>query len=719
MNSDEQKLFYAHISEDGERKQTVLAHLKNTAILAARFAIPFHAEKQAYLAGLVHDLGKYSDAFQRRLMGDPERVDHSTAGAKEAFFMVQPEVAFAVAGHHAGMPDGGSKGDPAQSPTLLGRMRKATEPCDAWENELHLPEAHPPGKLPADSFTRSFYIRMLFSCLVDADYLDTETFMKGGPACRGGYRAMPRLLKKLKKYVEPWWEAKTELNRQRCDILRTCFERGRTGEKGLYTLTVPTGGGKTVSSLAFALSLACEQEMDRVIFVVPYTSIIDQTAEKYAEILGKDNVLEHHSGVDYTIGENGRGDNKKALAAENWDAPVIVTTAVQFFESLYANRPSKCRKLHNISNSVVVFDEAQTIPTPYLLPCTAAIAQLVKHYGATAVLCTATQPALGPIFEKLAPDLQMKEICDEPRRLYETFRRTELQNLGELITEALTQRLAASPQALCVVNRRKTAQELYRTLAKEGSYCLTTLLYPKHRKKLLKEIRERLTQGLPCRVVSTSLIEAGVDVDFPVAYREETGLDSILQTAGRCNREGRRTADESTVFIFRLAGQAPIKMLSQNIESLRNVLRDFADPTGLDAIERYFTFFRTLLGEDALDEQRIIEGFTRGIANGVFPFATLAGRFQLIGNTTQPVYIPLERGKNLIDRLRRGERSRDLFRQLGQYSVNIYPQHLKALDSAGKLEWIDENTPVLADTKCYDPHTGLAMDVETGNAFFA
>lgn len=602
MNNEKQNEFYAHISEDKLRFQTVLEHLKGTANLASKFADSFNAQPQAYLAGILHDIGKYSKAFQRRLNGSSEKVDHSTAGAKEAFTLRQPEIAFAIAGHHAGLPDGGSKFDTAENSTLLGRMKKNIESYSQWKNQIQLPSKYPSINLPQDSFTRSFFTRMLYSCLVDADFLDTENFMSNGYIQRSGYETIPQLLKKLKDYIKPWWNPKTDLNHRRCEILRNCLDSGRTDEKGLYTLTVPTGGGKTVSSLAFALSMACEKKMDRVIYVIPYTSIIDQTAGKFSEILGKENVIEHHSGIDYTIDENSSADErKKALAIENWDAPVIVTTAVQFFESLYSNRTSRCRKLHNIANSVIIFDEAQTIPVPYLLPCTAAIAQLVLYYGVTAVLCTATQPALDSLFQKVVPNLKIKEICHNPQILYKVFRRTKLENLGKISIEELTERLQAASQVLCVVNRRKTAQDMYQRLTGDGNYCLTTLLYPEHRKRLLDEIRARLKAKLPCRVISTSLIEAGVDVDFPVAYREETGLESILQTAGRCNREGLRKVEDSPVYIFQLSDQSKIKMLEQNIESLRHILAEFDDPSSLDAIENYFTFYRNLKGDLALD----------------------------------------------------------------------------------------------------------------------
>ena len=710
--------YLAHLSPDGSREQTVLEHLQGTARLAEAFARPFGGQKQARLAGLLHDIGKYSGAFQRRLAGGP-KVDHSTAGAQEAWALRQPEAAFAVAGHHGGLPDGGAQTDCADAGTLLGRMKKPLPDSSAWRDELRPPPASRPRQIPPDNLAESFYIRMLYSCLVDADYLDTEAFMNGA-APRSGYASPAELLARLKAHVAPWWDARTALNRRRCAILRACFDAGQTLPRGLYTLTVPTGGGKTVSSLAFALAQAAAQGMARVIYVIPYTSIIDQTAEVFRSILGEENVIEHHAGADYTLpdGETDPALYRKALATENWDAPVIVTTAVQFFESLFASRSSRCRKLHNIAGSVVIFDEAQTLPVPTLRPCVHAIGQLVQYYGVSAVLCTATQPALQPLFDELAPGLTLREICPDTGELYQFFRRTTLRQAGTLSAGELASRLNAALQALCVVNRRATAQQLYALLDPEGSYCLTTLLCPADRKRLLQEIRARLQAGQPCRVVSTSLIEAGVDVDFPAAWREEAGLDSILQTAGRCNREGRRPAAESVVSVFRLEGQNVPAMIRQNVDSARSVLAGFDDPAGLDAIERYFTFYRSLKGDAALDQMGVLDAFARGLQGRMFPFDSVAQRFHLIDSPTAPVYLPIDEGKALTEQLRRGEVSRSLFRRLGQFAVSVYPDHLQKLQAAGAVEAIDGVGCILTNAALYDRRTGLALDVETGKGFF-
>lgn len=717
MNSVPASRKLAHRSEDGARSQTIREHLCGTAKLASEFAQAFGGESQAYLAGMLHDIGKYSEEFQKRLAGGA-KTDHSTAGAKEAYRMGQPEVAFAVAGHHAGLPDGGSKTDTDGS-TLFGRIRKTDIPaCGDWKREIQLSPAKRPMPFP-DGFSTAFYIRMLYSCLVDADYLDTEAFMNGAPMPRGTDQTPEQLLVRLREYVEPWWKAKTELNRRRCEILRTCLEKGRAYPPGIFTLTVPTGGGKTISSLAFALSHAVEHKKRRVVYVIPYTSIIDQTAEVFAKVLGEENVLEHHSGSDAVLKEDktDAAACRKALAAENWDAPVIVTTAVQFFESLFANRSSRCRKLHNLAQSVIVFDEAQTLPLACLRPCIAAIGQLVNHYGASAVLCTATQPALEPLFRELAPGLTLREICADTAGLYRFFRRTTLRNAGELTEEQLGEDLRATSQVLCVVNRRAAAQRLYSALPTEGSYCLTTLLCAADRKRLLRQIRARLREGLPCRVVSTSLIEAGVDVDFPAAWREEAGLDSVLQTAGRCNREGRYPAADSIVTVFRLRDQPVPQIIRPNADAARSVWRDFEDPSQPQAIEAYFSLLHTMKGSEALDKEQILKGLNSTMEGRILPFATAAERFRMIESCAATVYIPMEENTGWIEALRLGNSSRALYRRLGQYGVTVYPDHLAALHAAGAVESPDGESWILTDTALYSHETGLTLDVETGKAW--
>lgn len=615
----------AHISEDHSREQTVYEHLTGTAELAKQFAAAFGAEEDGYLLGLLHDIGKYSDAFQHRLDGGV-RVDHSTAGAKEACAHGVGYLALAIAGHHGGIPNFGSRADTQNDATLSGRLKRDLEPYDDWKTEVTLPPVKPFNMREFNTgFRLSFYIRMLFSCLVDADFIDTETFMDGALAPRGNYDALPALLDRLETYIAPWYPPKAELNRKRCAILDACKASGSTAAPGVYTLTVPTGGGKTTAAMAFALTAAVQNCMGRVIYAAPYTSIIDQNADTFEKIFGTENVIEHHSSAEYLFSESPNpAEYRKMLAAENWDAPVIATTTVQLFESLFASKPARCRKLHNLANSVLILDEVQTLPMPYLKPFTAALAELARKYGVIVVLC------------------------------------------------------------------------------------------PAHRKARIKEIRERLKIGLPCRVVSTSLIEAGVDVDFPRVYREEAGLDSVLQAAGRCNREGKRPLDESLVTVFTVQNTTPPPYMRQPAAAMKNISKRMEDITSLAAIRAYFEFYRDLYGKEDLDREKILKAFE----SGTLPFASVAEKVRVIESCTTPVYIPIDQGEALVERLYRGERSRALFRKLGQYSVNVYPQQLAALREAGAVQSIDDGALyVLADPRRYDSALGLTLD-QTETALF-
>ena len=709
-------MYLAHIADDG-RKQTVQSHLMNTSVIAKEFATPFDGAEQAEFAGLAHDIGKYSDAFQRRLNGAPVKVDHSTAGAVECYRRKQICAAFAVAGHHGGLPDGGSRIDGSDDVTLYGRLKRAQrgqlEPYDDWQKEIKLPSVAFPDCLLKGTLEFAFFTRMLYSCLVDADYLDTEAFIVGRQRERIEI-SIDQLWHQLQQYIADWFPPKNELNRQRCRVLEECIRKGELHKSGLFSLTVPTGGGKTVASLAFALAHAKANGLRRVIYVIPYTSIIEQTAAVFRKILGAENVLEHHSNVLYDLENEANSQNiRMAQATENWDMPVIVTTAVQFFESLYACRSSQCRKLHNIANSVIIFDEAQMLPVSYLRPCVHAISQLVAHYKVSAVLCTATQPALQPLFYEFLPNRTMIEICPEEIFHHRVFQRVTFCNKGKCGWDELADELNQLSQVLCIVNTRKSAQDLYRKINGEGKFHLSTLMCPAHRRAHLEEIRYRLANGLPCRVVSTSLIEAGVDVDFPAVYREIAGLDSILQAAGRCNREGKAPSGKGMVTIFEGEGNLP-PLFATAIGAGKAIMKKYQQIDSPQAIHEYFSQLLELKGKQAQD----IHDILRQLADGTFPFRTVAEQFHLIESPTRTVYIPFREGTELIARLRSGERSQTLFRQLGLYGVSIYEKHFEVLENAGDLEILPDNTVILLNQALYSEDTGLSLEADDGKCLF-
>ena len=695
--------------------QSIEAHLKGTGELAETFAAEFGAAANGKLCGLAHDIGKYSDEFQLRLRGG-KKVDHATAGAIECFKIKAAFEAVCVIGHHSGLPNVGHKdADTTESQTFFGRKLRAEQGGipdyrKNWNGHIALPQDYfrPSGR----GFATAFYIRMLYSCLVDADYIDTETFMNGD-AGRGNYEPLSALCDKLTAYISKWNNPTREIDILRQKILNSCIEKA-SAPRGIFSLTV--GGGKTVASMAFALNHAVANSMKRIIYVIPYTSIIEQNAKVFRDILGQENVVEHHSQVSHELSEDADElEYRSALATENWDAPVIVTTAVQFFESLYANRSSKCRKLHNIANSVIIFDEAQMIPSNNLRPCVAAIAELVRAYNATAVLCTATQPAIDEMLLEYSKKESVVELCPDVDGMFEKFRRTSFEKEGRLTTDELVSRLESQQQVLCIVNTRKFAQEVYEALPSEGRFHLSTLMCPVHRKQKLDEIRERLKSGKTCRVVSTSLIEAGVDVDFPRVFREMAGLDSILQAAGRCNREGKRSAESSIVTVFESENKVN-KLIAVNRDAAEETVRDWTQPNTTSTIERYFKAYRDFLRND--DKSGVMTASEKGISGCGLPFEWIAKEFKLIDQNTFTVYISVGEGKELISRLREGERSRELYRKAGMYSVSIYENHFNALINAGAAEPFGDDAAILTDLSLYSDEKGLATDVRDGSALF-
>lgn len=711
-------------------------HLKSVSDLAAHKAAVFRAAEHARVMGLLHDLGKYTPAFQRRLSGDPQRVDHSTAGAQLAADRYGPIgtlLAYGIAGHHAGLANGADIG---QRTPLCDRLAAQLTPLhSSWSEEITLPSsvAPPPLQPHPDrtgrgGFQLAFLTRMLFSCLVDADFLDTEAYydrIEGRPSHRD--RQAPTLEKLrdvLSRYMQQF-DANSVVNRLRADILTGVCAKA-TDTPGLFSLTVPTGGGKTLTSLAFALEHAIRHGLRRVIFVIPFTSIVEQNARVFREALGAlgdEAVLEHHSGFVADKPPQDEPDRYQArqklrLAMENWDAPIIVTTAVQFFESLFAARPSQCRKLHNIAGSVVILDEAQTLPLKYLRPCVAAIDELARNYRSTVVLCTATQPALeAPNFAGGLEDV--RELAPDPPALFRKLDRVRVRHLGVLDDDSLHVRLRQHEQVLCIVNNRRHARAIYQAMADLPGAChLTTLMCAAHRSETLDEVRLMLKRGEPCRLVATSLIEAGVDVSFPVVYRAEAGLDSIAQAAGRCNRNGERAADDSHVHVFGNANKdwAPPPELKQYAQTAREVLRHHAeDPLAPPAIEAYFRALYWQRGDNALDKEDLLGSLMRSRPDSL-PMEALSEKFRLIDSLQYPVIVPWDEvARQLIDRLRNAEKSGALARALQRYLVQLPKTAFEALCSTGAVQPVSvkrwgEQFMELVNMKLYDSRFGVCWD---------
>ncbi|WP_320056009.1 CRISPR-associated helicase Cas3' [Desulfuromonas thiophila] len=713
--------FYAHSGECPDKSdwQTLEEHLQEVARLAKEFAGVFGCGEWGENGGVLHDAGKATTDFIKRLEGSSKKVDHSTFGAclaKEHLGPLGLLLAYAIAGHHGGLPDGGT-----QQTELHYRLKHSKVPEDVsllpsitLTKALRWPLAKLEDKTAG--FSMAFLTRMIFSCLVDADFLDTEAFCTPEKAAARSSVEQPLLvdlqeklnqhLQKLTQQAEP-----TSVNRLRQSILWQCRAKAELAPQ-VFSLTVPTGGGKTLSSLSFALDHAVTNNLRRVIYAIPFTSIIEQNARVFQDILGRESVLEHHCNYkEKDESEEAAYNRRRGLAAENWDAPVVVTTNVQFFESLFSNKPSRCRKLHNIAGSVIVLDEAQAIPTEYLEPCLAALKELVERYGCSLVLCTATQPALDDsALRNRLPKIH--EIIENPQQLYSDLRRTKVEFVGKLTDEELAERLAAEEQVLCIVSTKPQARKLFEMLPEgEGNFHLSTNMYPEHRRRGLDTIRLRLKQNLPCRVVSTSLVEAGVDLDFPAVYRAMAGLDSIAQAAGRCNREGRMEG-LGRVYVYEPEQPARMPWVKRCAGRAEEALRSLpdADPLGLDMMRR---FFALLYDVQELDKKQILSAFpdqkqiqlTRDF---YFPFRTVAENFRFIEDETVGVIIPLEpEAEALVRQLRYTEFPRTVLRKLQTYSVAVRSNEFIALNTAGALELVDGQFPVLRNLSAYKGTIGL------------
>jgi CRISPR-associated endonuclease/helicase Cas3 len=698
----------------------------------------------AYLAGLLHDLGKYTPEFQARLEGSPKKVDHATAGAKVAADIL-PEpfyrlISYAIAGHHAGLANGINEGDGLS--TLEARLKQAfgKDLCrldtETWRKELTLPEVsqllpniQPHPDQVNHGFQFAFLIRMIFSCLVDADFIDTDKFYKqleAKPWLRGDYPELNALKQEFDAYLAHKTESSnaTKVNQLRQEILTTARERALLS-LGLFTLTVPTGGGKTFSSMAFALDHAMHHGLRRVIYVIPFTSIIEQNAKVFREAfgeLGDSAVLEHHSNFDdRKIGDKEGAEetrDKLKLAMENWDMPIVVTTAVQFFESLFADRPSRCRKLHNISGSVIILDEAQTLPLKFLKPVMAAIDELARNYRCSVVLCTATQPALcEPDFKKGFENV--REIAPDPERLFEALSLVSVGHLGELTDDDLLSRIQANEQILTIVNNRRHAQSLFQALKDqkiEGIFHLTTLMCAAHRTSTLTNIRDRLKNNQACRVISTSLIEAGVDVDFPCVMRAEAGLDSIAQAAGRCNRERLKTKEDSHVWVFKSPDWKIPPELEGLTAGMRSVFRrGYDNLLGQEAIKDYFSEVYWRKG-DELDQKRLMKMHQDHAPKMTFPFQTIASDFRMIESFMQPIFVPFdEEAESLLAQLNTTDEVGRLLRKLQPYIVQIPLKGFEALQMAGVIQTVaphrfEDQFWQLINQDIYDPEFGISWD---------
>ncbi len=686
-------------------------HQYGVAKLASKFAGEFGMSEWGRVLGLLHDKGKEKKAFQQHIIkesgldsntkveGDYRHAYVGALVAKRLFPKFYPLMINAIMGHHRGLYDDGDMKE-------VLKMEMPDDVCvekiDAHLNIPQLGKQHDIHHLQ----------RMLYSCLVDADYLDTEAFMQPEQSKqRGKYDSLATLEDKLEAYLSRLKQdaPDTEVNRIRNEVQQYCIKESDS-EPGFYSLTVPTGGGKTLSSVLWAIKHAVKNNLNRIIIAIPYTSIITQTASVLRNIFGEENVLEHHSNVDASKMNGKELTNRLKLATENWDYPIIVTTNVQFFESLFSNKPSDCRKLHNIAKSVLIFDEVQTLPMEFLKPILETFDTLKRVFGASLLFTTASQPKLtgkiqgtNPLvsFEGLS---EIHEIIPRKANLHDKLRRVEIRFDDERKDyDEIAEQITKYQRVLCIVNTRNDAKEIFTRLPKEG-ICLhlSRMMCPDHVRENIAKVKSALQNpdNTIIRVVATQLIEAGVDIDFPVVFRQEAGLDSVLQAAGRCNREGK--LDKGQTFVFGLQKPLPTGFMVQTNQARINIGKDH-DWFSPEAMEAYFRQLHSRVGN--FDKANIKE-----LLYTEMRFETAASQFQLIDDNTTSVIINWKSSMELLERLIKEGPSYSLIKALAQFSVNVRNGDVRKLTEAGAIEEVFEGIYAIRDKSFYNSEVGLVTD---------
>ena len=712
--------YLAHL--DGKREQSILEHSQNTAALSADFAISA-LKPLAYILGMLHDIGKYQNSFQKRIRGKNIRVDHSTCGAIEAMTHYQTPVtrlmlALCIAGHHSGLPDTGSKQDDGS--TLYGRINRQDQFEDYSVFRREMPELcldeNALAQFIADDCQKdmkcltdklAFLTRFCFSCLTDADYLDTEAFYTGTSrrTVRSDFRAcLERIDRQLDGFV-----CKTALQKTRRSLQEQAFSKADRDAE-IYLMNMPTGSGKTLCSMKFALMRAIRKGYRHIIYVIPYNSIIDQTVSTFETIFGEDaRILRHQSTFSYDdidAREEVRVELKYAV--ENWDASIIVTTAVQFFESMNGSKKRQLRKMHNVADSIIIFDEAHLMPTDFLQPCLQAVAFTARYLNSEALFLTATMPDFKALLTQYTlPDMQILDLIDD-RRHFTAFQKCRYHDAGLISKEALVVGASTASAALIVVNKRRTAREIYAMLPEDcHKYHLSTYMIAADRLQTIREIKERLAHrdGKPILVVATSLIEAGVDLDFDTVYRELSGLDSILQAGGRCNREGKQATADVYVFELDEAEKSPDKDARSSLA--KGIFNRFEQIDTPEAIEAYYQNWYTVNREDLT--RHAMHQFSPDFS--VLQFKSYGEQFQLIDSKTVSIVVPTDEvSRSWVSQLSFAKSSLGIARRLQPYALSVYSYEFNVLREQGVLDDYGTGIWCLTNLDYYDAETGIQFE---------
>lgn len=731
--------YYAHTREDGER-QTVKAHLTGVSEKAEKFSVDL-LKPLAKKASLYHDIGKYAPNFQRRLDDDKVKFSHAACGALEYKKFADkndcfaPLVEYCIAGHHTGLMDGGTVADNSDSATLNGILKRGNEYTGesdyrAYATEIEFAtltqEERMPlynellsAKDPTERIERyAFFAKYVFSCLTDADFLDTEIFCNKNVE-RGMSGDFEKALDKLNRELSNM-PSNTPLRQARSRIQQQAFDNS-VNKSHISILDMPTGSGKTLCSLKLAL----ESGKKRIIYVIPYTSIIEQTANKFEKMFGDVlPVLQHHSNYSYdgNTEEEKKTAEKLKRTCENWDAPLIITTSVQFFQSIYHYKGSALRKLHNLRDSVIVFDEIHLIPTELLRPCLKAVGYITKYLNSEALFLSATMPDYSKLFDKFLPDVNYNKLVTD-RTNFKYFKKCEYKDMGKTTLETIAENASRCKNALIVVNTKKTAAELY-NLVQGEKYHLSANMTPAHRSRVIEVVRNKLENGEHITVVSTSLVEAGVDLDFNTVFRQLSGLDSILQAGGRCNREGKDA--KGYVYVFDIdETYRKGSDLAMRINKTKGLLEKYQDITSYDCIKEYydgiFDFNQSRIAENSIakyneqsnsfDRQGLMSPYS-------IPFRSYAMQFEYISADTISIVID-DIGDNtcheLVETLRKGDMS--VRRALQKYSVSVYMNVFKDLYSQGVLKDHGTGIFILENQSYYNNETGLTTEAAMQDYF--
>lgn len=725
-------VYKAHINENTGEIQTVKEHSKNTADLCWQFSVPM-LKNFTYNVGLLHDIGKFQEDFQRRIDGENIKVEHSICGAIVAKNLYPDAIGlmmeYCIAGHHSGIPDGGYKNDTPDMPTLCGRLKRNFEDFSAYKDELKLLEINRKeiinllirdcGKnkeILVDKF--AFLTRYAFSCLVDADSIDTARFCSGEkirPLTADFQVCLEKVNLKLNSFV-----CTTPLQKTRALLQQQVFRKTDIhGE--IYLMNMPTGSGKTLCSVKFALERVIQTGKKRIIYIIPYNSIIDQTVNVFEEMFGSDaEILRHQSTFSYEENDYTEDYRKAAKsAAENWDvASIIVTTAVQFFESVYANKRGKLRKLHNMADSILIFDEAHLVPQNYLQPCLRAITYITKYLNSEAVFLTATMPDFHQLLRQYA--LENSQIIDliDDTSMFCAFQKCKYQRMGELNAESLLEKSMSYPSSLIIVNKKKSAKKLFE-LCGGRKYHLSTYMTAYDRENIIRKIRnelKKLEKDFPdyrdvppdrrITIISTSLIEAGVDLDICTVYRELSGLDSVLQAGGRCNREGKRNQADVYIFEFDDENKTSQDMKSNITAGILDKYEDISCPQSIrEYYERLFSVNRETI------EGKTITHNCPDIYS--IPFAEYARNFELIDSRTIPLVVARDNlSRKIVDSLKFTGGGLGIARQLQKYTCSINQKELDDLIRQHVVDDFGTGILCLTNSDYYDENTGITFEAK-------